>query len=108
MTPQEFNTLDKVIQSNPVEKLSRQAVDGISQMQRSIPMPSMPSSYTPFMQQSTPEQSYLIALNGQQAGPYTPTQLRQLITEGTATIDTLVWRSGMLEWTPIKNVPGLI
>lgn len=38
-----------------------------------------------------------------QHGPVEATQLRQ----AGATLDTLVWREGMTDWTPARNVPEL-
>lgn len=108
MTPQEFNTMDKMLGNNPVEKLSKQATESIDQMKnQNIQMPAMPKSYTPFMQTPVPEHSYLLAVNGQQTGPYTVAQIQQMLSQGSITVESLVWRSGMMDWTPIKNVPGL-
>lgn len=38
--------------------------------------------------------------NGQQAGPVTEEQLRQLFQSGRINADTLVWREGMADWAP--------
>lgn len=109
MTVQEFNTMDKVLGSNPVEKLSKQATESIEQAkQQKVNLPQMPDAYTPFMQNPQAQESFLLAIDGQQKGPYTAQQLRQFLAEGSITVETLLWKSGLTEWTPIKDYPGLI
>jgi type II secretory pathway pseudopilin PulG len=43
-------------------------------------------------------------LDGQQAGPYQLAQVRQLLSEGKATPETLAWYQGLAEWTPLAKV----
>ena len=109
MTPQEFNTMDKVLGSNPVEKLSKQAVESIEiAKQQQINMPGMPTSYTPFLQTPVAEQSFLLAVDGQQYGPFTVQQIRQFLADGSITRETLAWRSGMPNWTPLNQLNGIV
>ncbi len=46
--------------------------------------------------------SYFIALEGKQAGPFSPNELGGKITR-----ETLVWRQGMAQWTRAAEVPDL-
>ena len=50
---------------------------------------------------------FYVALNGQQAGPFGPDQLRQYASAGQVTPGTLVWKQGMANWTPANSVPEL-
>jgi hypothetical protein len=50
---------------------------------------------------------FYVALNGQQAGPFGPDQLRQYASAGQVTPATLVWKQGMANWTPANAVPEL-
>lgn len=45
-----------------------------------------------------------VSNNGQQAGPYTVDQLRQLIASGNMTRTTYVWKAGMAGWEQAVNV----
>src|ERR1041385_5392492 len=47
---------------------------------------------------------FYYSLNGQQQGPVSEDQLRQMVATGTLTPDTLVWREGMAEWQPLASV----
>jgi uncharacterized membrane protein YhaH (DUF805 family) len=49
--------------------------------------------------------TWFVALNGQQAGPFTIDQLRGMAAAGTLQPDTLVWAEGMAGWAPANTTP---
>lgn len=70
----------------------------------------------PQMQQQAPQMapppmpgaaSYMLAVNGQQYGPYNMQQMQQMVTSGQLTAQTLVWCQGMAAWEPASNRPDL-
>lgn len=48
-----------------------------------------------------------VALNGQATGPFDLNMLSQMVTQGTLTKDTLVWKQGMQNWTRAESVEEL-
>lgn len=44
--------------------------------------------------------------NGEQAGPVSAEQLKQLFQEGRINADTLVWQPGLDNWMPYRQVSG--
>jgi hypothetical protein len=54
------------------------------------------------------DRAWFFALQGQQHGPYREPELRQYITAGTVTGETLVWTEGMANWQKASDVPGLL
>lgn len=54
------------------------------------------------------DRKWYTAIGGRQAGPYSDEQLRALIASGRVTADTLVWCTGMENWTEAEAIPGLI
>ena len=62
-------------------------------------------------QQNTPPPlpsiQFMIAVNGQQSGPFTIAQLQQLQQQGQFTSSTYVWRQGMANWDLAGNVTEL-
>ena len=50
---------------------------------------------------------YMLAINGQQAGPYTLAVVQQYLTSGQINQLTLVWRQGLTAWLPLWQVPEL-
>lgn len=51
--------------------------------------------------------AYHVAINGAQQGPYELGALQALVNQGTLTGATLVWSSGMANWTAAKDVPDV-
>ncbi len=51
--------------------------------------------------------TWYVAINGQQQGPFPQTHIQQLLQRGEYTQDTLVWRQGFADWLPISQVPAL-
>lgn len=54
-----------------------------------------------------PNVSWMIAVNGQQSGPYNMQQLQQLASQGQINQQTYVWRQGMAGWELAGNVGEL-
>jgi hypothetical protein len=52
--------------------------------------------------------SFFIALQGKQSGPYTMPILTQMVQQGSLQRETLVWKSGMTQWTPAAQVGELV
>lgn len=51
--------------------------------------------------------TWYVAINGQQLGPFSQAHIQQLLNRGEYTADTLVWRQGFANWLPISKVPEL-
>ena len=51
---------------------------------------------------------FYYSLNGQQTGPVSEEQLRQMVATGSLKAETLVWREGMAEWQPYSAVIGAV
>ena len=66
--------------------------------------PQMPGMQT---KQATPQVSYMVGVNGQQAGPFDWNQLQQLVSQGQLTQQTYVWKQGMANWELAGNVQEL-
>ena len=54
-----------------------------------------------------PQASYMIAVNGQQTGPFNMQQLQQMVQAGQFTPQTYVWKQGMPQWDLAGNVQEL-
>src|SRR5262245_11717459 len=53
------------------------------------------------------EAEWFYSEHGQQAGPCTAIQLRELVQSGRVLAQDLVWKQGMSEWIPVASIPGL-
>lgn len=52
--------------------------------------------------------TWYIAQHGQQLGPFSSAQISQGLQSGTYTRETLVWRQGFQDWTPISDIAELL
>ncbi|UFZ02009.1 DUF4339 domain-containing protein [Bradyrhizobium ontarionense] len=52
--------------------------------------------------------SWYYAAQGQQQGPVSESELRDLIARGALTAETLVWSDGMAGWEKAGRIPGLL
>lgn len=76
--------------------------------QGSVP-PPMPNSGSPVPPPITqqPEIKLYIAVAGQQYGPYTYAQCKQMVQGGQLTQQSVVWMEGMSAWAPASQVSKL-
>jgi hypothetical protein len=58
-------------------------------------------------QNSVSAGQWTISDNGQQLGPYTLDQMKQMVREGRMPAGGLVWTPGMAEWRPWRQTPEL-
>ena len=66
--------------------------------------PQMPGMQ---VKQATPQVSYMVGVNGQQAGPFDWNQMQQLVQQGQLTQQTYVWKQGMANWELAGQVQAL-
>lgn len=54
-----------------------------------------------------PQVVYMVAVNGQQSGPYNMQQLQQMVQMGQINQQTYVWKQGMAQWELAGNIQEL-
>jgi membrane protease subunit (stomatin/prohibitin family) len=76
---------------------------GYQQQPPPAPQPVSPAAAPPPL----PNDQWFYAANGAQAGPVPAAGLAAQVSSGALTPTTLVWRSGMAQWTPAQQVPEI-
>lgn len=69
-------------------------------------MPQQQNAATPPVIQPDIANVY-IANNGQQAGPFTEAEVKQLMNNGVLTPETMVWMPNMSQWMLANHVPAI-
>lgn len=64
-----------------------------------VPQPPVPPA--------APVRQYHIAKDGQSLGPYTQSQLQQMLAAGSISPSTYVWAAGMTAWAVLSSLPEL-
>lgn len=80
-------------------------------MNQSMQLPQPQAAPQPVAQSGPPplprKESFYIELNGAQAGPFDTTALSEKLANGQLTRASLVWKTGMPQWTPAGSVAEL-
>lgn len=64
--------------------------------------PATPATSSP----PTETPSIFLALDGQQTGPFTLTNIQEMLHQQTITTETLYWSEGMTEWRSVAELAG--
>jgi predicted Zn finger-like uncharacterized protein len=57
---------------------------------------------------AAPDAIWHVVVNGEQAGPYGPAQLSQMLSSGQLDWEAYVWTEGFENWLPMRDVPELV
>jgi membrane protease subunit (stomatin/prohibitin family) len=76
-----------------------------NQMGQAIPNQNAGQSAPPPIPKET---AYFIAVDGNQTGPFTLTQLKEKVTSKELTKATLAWKEGMSNWEKAENIAELV
>ena len=88
---------EEIVKQRKAEKAKNDSLSG------GITPPPPPGSIPPV----EPQVQMLLYINGQQYGPYDFKTLKQFVSTGQLTKETLVWQQGMAAWMPAGEVPEL-
>lgn len=80
--------------------------------QQAQPQPQQPQQAPPMpggapVPPPMPSVQYMVAINGQQYGPYNMQQMQQMAQSGQINAQVLVWAQGMPQWIAAGSVPEL-
>ena len=92
---QRLQTESKFINAHQIDMQAETLNNSCSQPQFQQVPPTMPST------------QYYVGINGQSMGPFSYSQIQQFIMTGEVTQETLVWKTGLINWTTITQVPEL-
>lgn len=97
---------------NPAAMMAGMAVGGAVGQNIACSMNNMMSGINQPMQPETtpppiPTVAYNVAVNGQPTGPFDLNVLKQMVTTGQFTTESLVWKAGMTEWQKAGTIGEL-
>lgn len=59
-------------------------------------------------EEAPPDAIWHVVINGEQAGPYSATQLSEMMNGGQLDWEAYVWAEGFENWLPMRDVPDLV
>ena len=83
---------------------------GMTMMRQMMPnmmgcMQNACAGAVPPPQPNQPPAGCYVAVNGQQAGPFTDEEMGRMMKGGLVTAETLIWKPGMQAWKKASEVP---
>ena len=103
-----FNTLDNLVASDHWHEMVNQASKSIKAMQTDVATPTIsPHVVLPVFQRQE-ETQYVLAAQGEQRGPFSLTQIKQMFKTGVVNGDYYIWTNGWPEWKCIKDCSEII
>lgn len=103
-----FNTLDNLVDSNHWQEMVGQACSSIKAMQTNIATPKITPHIVPPIFQKQEVTQYVLAVSGEQRGPFTLTQIQQMLKAKVINSDFYIWTNGWPEWKLIKDCTNII
>lgn len=103
MNDNSFFSIDRLVEFGLGMAVARQMVNVMNQ--------SMQQMYIPGSVQSMPQPISLpiyIAIDQQQIGPLSESELLTLVSRKKVDKNTLVWQPGMVGWKPLELVPQIL
>ena len=55
-----------------------------------------------------PARNWFVILQGRQSGPFSMGEINSMISGGTVTSGSYVWKQGMADWLPASQIPELM
>ena len=103
MKKQEFYTLEDFVNSGIIKKVTDETMNNIQNSLAEVPKGHLPEHVVLPIQNKDrlAEREYMIAYSCEQYGPYSHSQILTLLMQGEITKETLIWRSGLNNWTTI-------
>jgi len=80
------------------------AMQGAAQPPAGTPAAAQPAAGPPPLPK---QEQWYAAIDNQQAGPFSPEQVQQMVGQGRISKETLVWKQGMADWAQAGQVPGI-
>lgn len=99
-----MNTAGMMMGMGVAAGMGQQMAGMMGGMNQMVQQPQMQQQTMPVAPPPMPTTvSYMLAVNGQQYGPYNMQQLQQMVASGQFTPQSMVWCNGMASWEPAAS-----
>jgi len=105
MNTDNFFSIDRLVEFGLGIGVAQQMVKSMNYSLQNTIIPGVPNAAAGPAR--TPS-AFFLALDGKQAGPFSEDEVSRLITQGTVTKATYVWKAGMPKWDLCENVPEVL
>lgn len=96
----DFSSIDKLVEFGLGISVSQQMINTMNHAVNNMAVPGIDKKTD-----HAPHQEFYAVIEKQQAGPFSPDELTQLIKSSKITRDTLMWTPGMNGWSFAHSIP---
>jgi hypothetical protein len=100
-----FYSTDRLIEFGMSMSIAQQMVGSMNKIMAET---VVPNSRLPPPQKAAAERVSYAVFEGNQAGPFSETEIARLIGDKKIIRETLVWHPGLAEWKTAENVPEIL
>ena len=102
MNENNFTTLDRLMEFGLGMGMAQQMVNMMNQTMQTMQVPETAKPVQPKAVE------WYIAANDKASGPFTESEMKNLLLEKKVTMETLVWCAGMSEWQKAESTPSIL
>ncbi len=103
MNGPDFSSLDRLLDFGLCMSMAQQMVNMMNTTMQTM---QIPESAKPLS--GKPSVDWFCAIDQKACGPYSESEIKQLLMNGQLNKDSLVWRSGMDKWQKIEFTPEIL
>lgn len=96
-----FSTLEGLMEFGMSMAIAQQMISTMNHCVNNMAIPGVA------LNKPVPPTNYYAVVNNQQIGPMTEDELKNRISAGSITGQTLIWYSGLSGWTMAQNIPSI-
>ena len=100
-----FYSMDRLIEFGMGMAVAQQMTKTMNETMANM---HIPGAGNPMPRPAQNPQTYYVAIDGKQAGPFTETEVARLIADHKLTKDSLVWHPGLPVWKNAQDVPEIL
>ena len=98
----DFSSIEKLVEFGLGLSVSQQMINTMNHAVNNMVVPGIDKT-----RENAVTKEFYAVIEKQQAGPFSPDELVQLIKGGKITKDTLMWTSGMSSWDFAHQIPDV-
>ncbi len=105
MNENSFFSIDKLVEFGMGFAVAQQMVQMMNHTMQNM---HIAGTQNPMSSLNSAPTAFFVVIDGQQAGPFSESEILQLITQKKITNETYVWHQGMQDWKKSEEVPAIV
>ena len=103
MSEDSFFSIDRLVEFGMGMAVAQQMVQTMNYAMNNMQVPGVDRKI-----QNVPQSVYYVIIDGQQAGPFSESEMGRLVTDKKVTSTSYVWKPGMTTWRTADKVPEVL